>query len=90
MGVSNNAASVTQVVVFVHASGSAEVYFHNVGCRPVMAWPLSAARYPTHVDMALKAAEVAARKLGAGAFNPDISISTPQTRAAKSAAVMAG
>lgn len=66
------------VSVFVHASGNAEVYFHNVGVRPVMAWPLAASRYPTHIDMALKAVEVATRKLGEGAFNPDISISTPR------------
>jgi Asp-tRNA(Asn)/Glu-tRNA(Gln) amidotransferase B subunit len=83
-------AAVTQVSVFVHASGNAEVYFHNIGVRPVMAWPLAASRYPTHIDMALKAVEVATRKLGEGAFNPDISISTPETRAAKAAAVMAG
>jgi hypothetical protein len=84
--VNNNIA---QITVFVHASGNAEVYFHYIGGRPTMAWPLAASRYPTHVDMVAKAVEVAERKLGAGAFNPDVAVSTPQTRAAAAAACMA-
>ena len=89
MSMSNAAIpGIVYVQVFVWPSGSADVNFCRVGSKPVMAWPLSAARYPTHIDMVAKAAEVAERKLGAGNFCHDIEVSTPETRKAKVAELM--
>jgi hypothetical protein len=81
--------NVATILVLVESSGNAGVYFRHIGCTPRLAQPLAAFRYPTHVDMVAKALEVAARKLGEGNFNPDVEISTPESRARKSAELMA-
>ncbi len=75
----NNA--VTRIVVTVGSSGSAGVYFCRTGQRPVHAWPLSARRFPTHIDMVAEAVRIAEMKLGAGNFNPDVVLDTHESRA---------
>ena len=77
----------TQILVYVEKSGNGSVYFVN-GPSRTMAQPLAQHRYPTHVDMAIKALEVADRKLPAGTFCRDVVFSTPETRAARFQAVM--
>ncbi len=82
-------SNVNHISVFVYKGGNGEVNFHSGNTHPVMAWPLAKSRYPTTIDMVAKAIEVATRKLGEGNFCPDIEVSTPESRAARVAEMMA-
>lgn len=74
-------ANAILIVVEIGITGDAEIWAHRAGCtRPEGGYPLAKRRYPTTVDMAIRAAEWATSRYGAGNFDPDISVRMPQGR----------